>query len=156
MNRGTDRWTYGQKDRETERGESVLGVGSHLSIILWCELWRGRGCCKPPVLTSTLPFCYISLLDSLIWNTFFVDNSFWFFCTWFRIRSPNKLSFVLNVLLPYSSYCFPYLRPVENCLFLLSLKTQQWCMPTQPCSQCLFPNAEQLIGEESQSIALHR
>ena len=34
MNRGTDRRTYGQTDRETERGESVLGVGSHLSITL--------------------------------------------------------------------------------------------------------------------------
>ena len=27
-------------------------------------------------------------------------------------------------------------------------------MLTQPRSQCFFPNAEQLVGEESQSIAL--
>ena len=27
-------------------------------------------------------------------------------------------------------------------------------MPTQPRSQCFFPNAGQLIGEESQSITL--
>ena len=43
----------------------------------------------------------------------------------------------------------------ENCLFLLSLKTQQRCMLTQPRSQCFFLNAERLIGEESRSIALH-
>ena len=34
------------------------------------------------------------------------------------------VSFVLNVLLSYSSYCFPYFLPYENCLFLSSLKTQ--------------------------------
>ena len=33
-------------------------------------------------------------------------------------------------------------------------KTQQRSMPTQPCSQCIFPNAEWLIGEESWSITL--
>ena len=27
-------------------------------------------------------------------------------------------------------------------------------MPTQPCSQCFFPNTEGLVGEESQSITL--
>ena len=62
------------------------------------------------------------------------------------------LYFSLNVPLPYSSYFFPYFLPYENCLFLLSLKTQQLCMPTQPCFQCFFPNAERLIGEESWSI----
>ena len=50
---------------------------------------------------------------------------------------------LLSVLLSY-----------ENCLFLLSLKTQQRCMPTQPRFQCFFPNADRLIGEESQLIAL--
>ena len=69
-----------------------------------------------------------------------------------QIMSADKLSFGLNVLLLYSSYCFPYFLLYENCLFLLSLKTQQWCMPTQPCSQCFFPNTEQLIGEESWSF----
>ena len=29
-------------------------------------------------------------------------------------------------------------------------------MPTQPCSQCFFPNSKQLVGEESQSMALHQ
>ena len=58
--------------------EFNLGVDSHVSITLWCKLccwwiWGGGGggavrpCCKPL-------FCYISLLHSLIQNTFFVDN----------------------------------------------------------------------------------
>ena len=53
-----------------------------------------------------------------------------------------------------SNYCFPFFPTYKISFFLLSLKTQQWFMPTQPRSQCFFPNAEQLIGEESQSIAL--
>ena len=38
-------------------------------------------------------------------------------------------------------------------LFLLSVKTKQKCMPTQPRSQWFFPNSKRLVGEES--IALH-
>ena len=55
--------------------EFNLGIGSHMSITLWCEfrswLFLGGGG-KPPLFL----FRYISLLDSLIWNTIFVDNSF--------------------------------------------------------------------------------
>ena len=85
-----------------------MGVGSHVSITLWCEFssWGlkegARSRCKPNLSPYPL-FCYISLVDSLIWNTIF---------------------------LPYSSCCFPYFLPYKNCLLLLSLKTQKWCMPT--------------------------
>ena len=97
--------------------EFNLGVGSQVSIILWYEL------CSCEV--------------SLIWNTFLLTT----------YSNFSVLSFSLNILPPYSSYCFTYFLPCENCLlFLLSLKTQQWCMPTQPCCQCFFPNVERLIG----------
>ena len=58
--------------------EFNLGVGFHVSITLWCKqlgdffFFWGGGCCKP--LLYALPlFCYISILDLLIWNTFFVN-----------------------------------------------------------------------------------
>ena len=61
--------------------EFNLGVGSHVNITLWCELYScgvlGEG--STISLSSKTPslFCYISLLHRLvIWNTFFVDNSF--------------------------------------------------------------------------------
>ena len=41
----------------------------------------GEGATVSPLLL----FSYISLLDLLIWNTFFVDNSFYFFCTYFKL-----------------------------------------------------------------------
>ena len=46
--------------------EFNLGISSHASMTLWCKFcsWRVWGHCKPPH------------SDSLIWNTFFVDNSF--------------------------------------------------------------------------------
>ena len=46
--------------------EFNLGISSHASITLWCKFcsWRVWGHCKPPH------------SDSLIWNTFFVNNSF--------------------------------------------------------------------------------
>ena len=66
----------------------------------------------------------------------------------------SVLNINLNVLLPCSSYCFAHLLPQENCLFLLGLKTQQWWMPIQPHSQCIFSNTQRLIGGESWSIAL--
>ena len=76
------------------------------------------GTCKPLPL-----FCYISLLVRLYETPFLlITYIFWFFA--------GKLSFGSNVLLLYSSCCFPYFLLYENCLFLLSLKTQQWCMPT--------------------------
>ena len=46
------------------------------------------------------------------------------------IRSADKLSFCFNIFPPYSSCCFSYFLLYENYLFLLSLKTEQWCMPT--------------------------
>ena len=58
-----------------------VGVGSHVSITLWCEfcscgVWGEGGTVSPRSKTPSL-FCYISLLDRLlIWNTVFVDNSF--------------------------------------------------------------------------------
>ena len=60
--------------------EFNLGVGSHVSITLWCELcscgvWEEVGTLSPHSKIPSL-FCYISLLGRLIWNTFFDDN--WF------------------------------------------------------------------------------
>ena len=116
--------------------EFNLGVSSHVSITLWCELcscfWGF--------------FCFVLFF----FGTFLLATHSNFFVL--QIRSADKLSFGLNVLLPYSSYCFPYFLTVWK-LFLLSLKTQQWYMPTEPRSQCFFLKAEQLIGE-SHSIAL--
>ena len=58
------------------RHEFNLGIGSHVSITFWweCCIWGvwGMGtvcpCCKPPLLL----FDCISVLDSLIWNPFFL------------------------------------------------------------------------------------
>ena len=110
-------------------------------------LGEGGGCCKPPPsikLYITSRFAYMKHL--FCWQFILI------FLYLLQIRSADKLSFGLNVFLLYSSYCFPYILLYENCLFLLSLKTQHCCMPTQPHSQCFFHNTERLIGEESCSF----
>ena len=66
------------------------------------------------------------------------------------------LPFGLNVLLLHSLYCFSYFLLYENCLFLLSLKTQQCCMPTKPRSQFFFPNAERLQKKDDQSLCIRK
>ena len=125
---------------------------------IFCPMIKLMGTVSPQCKSHTNPlpfrlFCDISLLDSLIWNTFFLTTHSNF--SVLQIRGANTLSFGVNILLPYFSYCFPYFLPYENCFFLLSLKTQQWCMLLQPHPQCFFLNAEWLIGEESRSIATH-
>ena len=114
-----------------------LGVGSHVSITLMPPTQH------PP--TSCFAIYHFQICS---YETPFLLTIY---------SSFSVLHFSLNVLLPYSSQLLlSLLLPYKNCLFLLSLKTQQRCMPTEPGSQCFFPNAEQLIGEEIRPIALRQ
>ena len=52
-------------------------------------------------------------------------------------------------------YCFPYFLPHENCSCWVWKLGSDACPLNLVCLQYFFPNAEQLIGEESRAIALH-
>ena len=47
------------------------------------------------------------------------------FCWYLTLIFLYKLSFGSNVLFPYSSCCFPYLRPYENCFFLVEFENSE-------------------------------
>ena len=48
-----------------------MGVGSHVSITLWCKFCSWGGGVQAPAVSPPSPlFCYISLLDWLIWKPF--------------------------------------------------------------------------------------
>ena len=61
--------------------EFNLGVGSHVSITLWCELYswrvwgrkgRGHGCCNPPlILLYITTWLYILIYTILLYILFF-------------------------------------------------------------------------------------
>ena len=110
--------SWSQKGRQGIIQEFNLGIGFHMSITLWRELCS-RGVCSPP------RFCYISLLDSLTWNTFFLTIYSNFFI----------LNFSLNVLLPYSSYCFPYFYLMKTVCSCWS-----WKLSNNACSLNLLPS----------------
>ena len=132
-----------------------LGVGFHVSITFWCKLcsWVGDAVSSRCKLASLFPILlYITARFAYMKHLFLATRSNF---SVLQIRFADTLSFGSNALPPHCSYCFPYFLPHEKCLFLLSLKTQQWHMLTQPHSQCFFPNAERFIGEESRSIATH-
>ena len=132
-----------------------LGVGSHVSITFWCKLcsWVGDAVSSRCNLASFFPILlYITARFAYMKHLFLATRSNF---SALQIRFADTLSFGSNAIPPHCSYCFSCFLPHEKCLFLLSLKTQQWHMLTQPHSQCFFPNAERFIGEESRSIATH-
>ena len=122
-----------------------MSVGFHVSITLLCELcsyqiWEGAVSAESPSLPPIL--LYITSRFAYIYETpFFVDlfrmRSHSNFSV-LQIRSADKLFFGLNVLLPYSSYCFPYFLLYENCLFFLSLKISNDACPLIACNPLLL------------------
>ena len=94
--------------------EFNLGVGSDVSITLWCELcsWEVGGGGGGRDYNTTI-FAYMEHLfcwQLILIFLYLTSNKEWRqTILWFECSS--------------SSYCFPYFLPYENCLFLLSLKT---------------------------------
>ena len=81
----------------------MLHLGGFVSVFVFVCVTGGN-----PVISSspTLLFCNILLLGLL--------NMKHLFC-WQRSNF-SVFNFGMNVLLPYSRYCFPYFLPYQNCL----------------------------------------
>ena len=110
--------------------------------------WGGGGCCTPAVIPSPL-FRYISLLDSLVWNTYFWQLNLIFLHFKLGVQTHYPLAWMF--FFRTQTTVFPTSYRLKT-LFLLSLKTQQWCMPTQPHSQSFFSNAEERKSDQSLHI----
>ena len=117
--------------------EINFGVSSHVSITLWCKLcscgiWReGGGTVNPHSKTPSL-FCYISLLDRLMWNTFLLTTHSNFSVINFKLGVqtyyPLSWMFFFHTLATaFPTFC--HMKSVCSC--------RVWklrCMPTEPCS----------------------
>ena len=104
-----------------------------MSITLWCDANLAAGglfffAVRPHVRP---PYFAIYHLDSLSqMKHLFLLKTYSNF---------SVLNFILNVLLPYCSYCFPYFLSFENCLFLLT--GWVWKLSNNACLLKLIPSA---------------
>ena len=116
----------------------------------------GRGTLYAPAVSSpTHPlFCYISLLDSLIWNTFFVvlfrmssHSIFMYIKLGVQTNYPSAWMFLFRTL----ATTFPtFYRMKTACSFWV------WKLSNDACPLNLVPTASfltRITGEESQLIS---
>ena len=96
-------------------------------------------------------FCYISLLDLLIWNTFFV-NLFRMSSHLLNLKSEGQTKYpsAWIFFFCFLATAFPTSYRMKTvCSFWVCSEAQRWCMLIQPRIHCFFSNVEQLNGEES-------
>ena len=140
--------------------EFNLVVGSHMSITLWCELCRwgvwgkggGEGVLSASAVShSPLILLYITsrfaYIKHLFWQLILI---FLYFKLGLQTHHPLAWMFFRTL-----ATAFPASYRMRTVCSRRVWKLSNDACPLNLIPQCFFPNAERLIGEESQSVATH-